>query len=185
MAETKIVWDRDKKRYKLHITDAWVSMMNFSGEEDDYGRRVKIIKVKIEDPAVANELIEDGWRLNTPWKDKNNRVLYKPFEEDEEGNVIIPSTTVKINWDAKYPPQVILHTDENRRGERLNETTSMILDSVRLENINLVINPSYWQMDNGSSGTKGYLEVFHADLVNTDPFASMYVEDEEDEVPFE
>ena len=177
---------RDEKRpdtYTLQVRDARLKYKNFKGEGNEMNREGnRTVNLVIDDPEVFQFLLEDGWRFRTPWRDYNNKDLgyAEPFEELADGRVAYPHTQLRVNFDAKRPPKVFLHTSVNPSGMLLTEDNIEELDDAWLKDIKVSVNPSSWSV-RGESGKKGYLNVMHCTLVEDDPFAEDYSSDDGDQ----
>lgn len=146
----------------LIIEDAKIIFRNFAGRETQYNREGdRNFSVIIEDPDMAAKLIEDGWNLK----------LLKPKDEDDEP---VYHLKVVVNMDSEWPAKLFL---VNRRGRpnQLDEDTVRKLDTMELENVDLTINGSKWDV-NGKSGIKAYLRDLYASQVE-DVLARKYSED--------
>lgn len=147
----------------LIIEDAKIIFRNFAGRETQYNREGdRNFSVIIEDPDMAAKLIEDGWNLK----------LLKPKDEDDEPTYHLK---VVVNMDSEWPAKLFL---VNRRGRpnQLDEDTVRKLDTIELENVDLTINGSKWDV-NGKSGIKAYLRDLYASQVE-DTLARKYAYDD-------
>lgn len=128
------------------IDGAHIFYKNFGGDRDDYNPGKRSVCVVIEDPEMAEQLRADGWNVKT-----------RPARDPEDPPINYIKVEVKF---GKYPPNVIMITElpnGDRRGIRMNEDTVRNLDTADIENIDLVISPSRWEMGN-KSGIKAYLK---------------------------
>jgi len=125
----------------LTIKNAKIFSRNFSGKEGKYnpeGRRN--FCVHIDDIKAAEQMQRDGWNIR--W-----------LEPRDEGSERLPFMQVAVSY-KNIPPKVVL---VSKRGQtRLDEDEVNMLDWAEIENIDLTINPSHWEV-NGNSGIKAYL----------------------------
>lgn len=131
------------------IRNARIFKSNFSGKEippyNPEGRRN--FCVFIDDLKVAKEMEKDGW--NVRWLKPRN-------EGDEEAAFI----SIAVNF-SNRPPKIILVTS---RGEtRLEEEEVGMLDWAEKEQVDLTINPRYWD-DNGRQRVKAYLRTLRVKI---------------------
>lgn len=147
-----------ERRKPLMIENAHIFSKNFSGKEGKYnpaGRRN--FCVFIDDPEVAHNLEEDGW---------NVRYL-QPRDEGEEPRAFL-QVTVAFN---NFPPKCILISS---RGQTvLKEDEVNMLDWAEIENIDLSINGSNWEV-NGNTGIKAYLRSIYVTIVEDELDAKYY-----------
>lgn len=114
---------------------------NFSGREDKYNRAGnRTFCVTIDDSALAQRLIDDGW---------NVRIL-APRDEDEGPRYYIQ---VQVSFKNK-PPKIVMIT--GRKRVTLDEGAIDCLDYAEIQNADLTISPYNWDV-NGKSGVKAYL----------------------------
>ena len=174
----------DNGKYTLKVTGARLLFKNFTGREDKFGNSSKRVSLEVDKELVYERLKEDGWIFKTRKRDFNDdsKGYADPFEELPDGRIAYPRTELKLNYHSERPPKVFLHSSGNKHGTLMNETSVGELDYAYLNDVKLLINPSYWETTTGS-GTKGYINVMHA-TIDDDPFAGDY-EDNEDESPFE
>lgn len=146
------------RRKALVIENAHIFSRNFSGKEGKYnpeGRRN--FCVFIDNLSLAEDMKEDGW---------NVRYL-DPREEGDEPKAFIQ---VAVSF-KNIPPKVILVT---RRGQTtLGEDEVNMLDWAEIENVDLSINPSPWEV-NGNRGIKGYLKSIYVTIVEDELDAKYY-----------
>ena len=125
----------------LTIKNAKIFSRNFSGKEGKYnpeGRRN--FCVFIEDIRDAEAMEKDKW--NVRW--------LEPRDEGGERKAFIQ---VAVSY-KNIPPKVVLVSKKGQT--RLDEDEINMLDWAEIENVDLTINPSHWEV-NGNKGIKAYL----------------------------
>lgn len=144
----------DKKYIpKATIEGARLIWRNFEGLKkryNDAGDRNFSIKL---DPDTANALRRDGWIIK----------VLPATELDRED---LEHLKVKVNFDSFRPPRIFLVSS---RG--MNELTAdemRLMDVSEFSNVDLIINPSPWTKDDGSTGVTAYLEEMYATLEESD-----------------
>lgn len=137
---------------------------NFAGKEGQYNREGDRNFGVVIDEAVAQELTEDGW--NVKW--------LKPREGDavEEGEEPQAWLPVAVKFDGPRPPRVVLITSRNRT--HLDEASVETLDWVDITNVDLIVRPYPWTVNN-KSGIKAYLQSLYV-TIEEDPLEAKYAE---------
>lgn len=150
----------------LVIENARIRYRNFAGRETQYNRAGdRNFCVIIEDPDTAQALADQGWNIRV--KDPRN-------EGDEPMHYI----QVKVSY-KNIPPKVYLVTGKKKT--LLDEDTIASLDYAEIKNVDLVIRPYNWVIQEGTrnekSGVKAYLKTMYV-TIEEDVFADKYDMDE-------
>lgn len=152
----------------VQIDGARIIFRNFSGRGTQYNREGdRNFCVVIDDEDIANRLIEEGFNVK----------IRQPREEGEE-----PFMYMKVN--VKYHPKgseferlnpvACLISGRNRN--MLDEESICCLDSIDIENVDLDLSGSNWNVQ-GRSGRSAYLSKIYV-TQELDRFATRYAEDE-------
>lgn len=147
----------------LKIENAKLIFLNFEGRETKYNRAGKRnFGVIIQDDGTAEIMEAEGWNVKT----------LKPRDEEDE-----PKKYIKVNVNFDHPvrkPNVYLVTRHSKT--KLDEETIACLDYAEINNVDVVIRPSEWDV-NGKSGISGYLKTMYV-TIEEDEFAEKYAEEE-------
>lgn len=139
------------------MENAHIMFRNFKGEETKYNRAGnRNFCVTIDDPELADKLIQDGWNIRT---------LAAREEGDEERHYMQVAISFKYT-----PPRVFLVTKNGRKP--LDEDTIEALDFAEIRNVDMTIRPYQWEV-NGKTGVKAYLKTMYVTL-EEDEFEDKY-----------
>lgn len=115
---------------------------NFKGAKGKYNKEgERSFSVILEDKQ-AQELIGLGWKVK--W--------LKPREEEDVPTPFLP---VKINFEGRRPPRIVLITSKNRT--TLDEEDVNLVDFANIANVDLIVNPYHWKVED-DTGIKAYLK---------------------------
>lgn len=131
-----------KKRVgNVTIEDARIIFRNFSGKEGTYNAAGNRNFNVLLEPDLAEAMAADGWNVK----------YLRPREEGDE-----PQARVEVTVSYRLkPPRVGLITSRGRT--LLGEEHLEILDYADIEKVDVILNPSFWEV-NGKSGIKAYLQ---------------------------
>lgn len=152
----------------ISIEDARIIFKNFAGEERQYndkGKRNFNIDLRKDD---AERLRDFGFNVR----------VRPPRNEDDD-----PQYLLQVAISYKYRnPKVVLITSKAKR--ELDEDSIDILDKIDFAKVDLTIRPYNWEMPNGQSGVKAYLNSIYVTM-EEDEFSKKYDDyPEDDDTPF-
>ena len=146
----------------LTIENARLLFRNFSGRENKYNREgQRNFCVYIDDEDYAKQLIDDGWNVRV-----------RPPREDGEAPRYYIQVAVSFE---NIPPQVYMIT--KRKRTQLDEESIAALDFAEIRNVDLIIRPYNWVIQEGTKnekrGVKSYLRSMYV-VIDEDEFAEKY-----------
>ena len=156
----------------IKIENARIVFRNLSGKPDKFNPQggKRSFSVVIEDTEFANELKREGWNIK--------QFNQSPDSDEEPAHFI----SVKVSYN-NIPPHIYLCTSKNKT--LLNEDTVGQLDYAEISNVDIVITPYQYKMNDGRSGISAYVKTMYVTVVE-DEFASKYEYDDldDEEIPF-
>jgi hypothetical protein len=135
---------------------------NFAGKETEYNREGDRNFCVLLDDEIANAMAADDW--NIKWLD--------PREDADEGETPQAYLPVSVNFKKGRPPRIVLITSRNRN--HLDEKEVEMLDWVDIQNVDLIIRPYHWNVNN-KTGVKAYLQSLYI-TIEEDALEQKYAE---------
>lgn len=141
-----------KKMPPIELRNVQIIFRNFSGRKEkfnDAGRRNFVVLL---DDETAKKLEDDQWRV-------------KYLKPREEGDQPQPYMQVKVNYGGWKPP--VIDMISGRKIQHITEDTVDLLDSVDIEKCDLVLNPSWFEMPDGTCGYTAYLQEMYVTIATS------------------
>lgn len=143
------------------VENAHITYRNFKGEARQYnnaGNRNFNLILSERDAQI--------------FKDAGFRVRERSGRDGHEDDVIY-LMQVNVSYKFRAPKVVVIN---GKTKTELDEETIARLDYADVEYIDLTIRPYYWQMPDGRTGVKAYLNSMYVTLAS-DPFEDKYYDD--------
>jgi hypothetical protein len=131
----------------IMVEDARIVFRNFAGAERMYNPAGRRNFGLLLDPELADQLHHDGWAVKQ----------LKPREEGDEPQAYLQ---VAVSFKGR-PPTIVLISSRGRT--TLGEDECAILDWVDIANVDLIVRPYEWEVNN-KSGIKAYLKSIYVTI---------------------
>jgi len=145
----------------ITIENARIGFRNFSGKEGKYNPKDTRNFCVFLEKEMAEILAEDGWNIR--W--------LEPRDEGEDKQAYLQVTVSFKN----IPPKVIMITSRGKTV--LDEESVSLLDWAEIKELDLVIRPYNWVIQQGTrnekSGVKAYVKAMYITIAE-DEFESKY-----------
>ena len=149
-----------KPKIKLENT-RFIYKTNFAGKENDFGNDSRQANVVINDQAVLDYLLAQGYNVKET----------KP--RDEEDDQFIPEyfVVVKVNYDSEYPPEIYL-VEGTCEPVLLDANTVGQIDLSYIKNVDVELG----QYENQKTGKKSlWVNLMYVEKhESSDPFKHKY-----------
>jgi len=145
---------------RLTIENAQIAFRNFAGKEDKFNPAGSRNFCILLDPEIAETLKRDGWNI-------------RQLNPRDEGDRPQDYMSVAVKYDFR-PPKIILISPSTGNKTYLDVETVHILDWADIENIDLMITPYHWEVNN-KSGIKAYLKKMFV-ILEEDELEQKYAE---------
>ena len=132
---------------QLLLEDRHIIFRNFTGAEGRFNAKGQRNFHVVLSEEEAEKMTVDGWNVKYP-------------RPREDGDTPLPHLPVKVRFD-NYPPRVVLITSRGKTP--LDESMVDILDWAEFDNIDMILNPSYYDV-NGKQGFTAYLKSLYVTL---------------------
>ena len=152
----------EKKIAPAVLENVRIVFRNFSGLEGQYNRAGDRNFGVLLDPAQAASLERDGWNVK----------YLRPREEEDAPQAWLPVTVAYHKDKSSRDPRVVLVTSRGRTP--LKEADIDILDWAEIVNVDLIVRPYQWQI-NDKSGVKAYLKSIFV-TIREDPLELKYAD---------
>ena len=164
----------NKQLDRINLDDTrFIFRTNFAGDakQDRFGDSRRKANIIIPTEAQAKELTKAGFKVRQT----------RPSEEQMAAGDFVPEYYVMAQvkyrkndgTPVKYPPNVYLVTPGNEP-VLLTEDTISCLDSIRVKNVNAVLNPHEYDGATGS-GLSLYVRTMYVEQdLDDDPYADRY-----------
>jgi hypothetical protein len=136
-----------KKLPALLLEDRRIIFRNFSGAEGRFNAKGQRNFHVVLDEAEAEAMMVAGWNV-------------KYAKPRDDGDTPPPHLPVKVRFD-NFPPNVVLITSRGKT--RLTEDMIDILDWAEIEQVDMILNPSWYEV-NGKSGYSAYLKSLYVTI---------------------
>lgn len=147
----------------ITIENAHLIYRNFSGKEGQYNKAgIRSFNLVIDDPDIAQKMIDDGWNIR-PMRKKN---------DDDPNEPPHWKLAVAVRYDF-MPPEIIMLTNTGKK-VRLDESMIDMLDYANILNADLTIRARLWSTPTGS-GIKAYLKKMYVQI-EEDPLDAKYAD---------
>lgn len=141
-----------------------IKWRNFAGIKGEFNKLgYNLFTIVVPDYIDVNQMQKDGW--NVKWKAVDKL-------DPEAGE--FPALEIRINMNSKYPPKVIMRSEQTKKRTYLSEDTLVELDHADIVNCDIVIGPNHYEI-NGKKGIRAYLRSMWA-TIHEDPLDLKYNE---------
>lgn len=155
--------ERTEKKLVCIDDTKFIYWTNFAGnpERDNFGSDVRKGNVIIPTIEQARELIDAGFNVRRT----------EPRDGEEEGFVPTYFVSVTANYNTTWPPKIFLVSGD-AEPVLLDAESVGIIDTVRVKNVNVVLNPYYNSKTHRASL---YVRTMYVEKdVESDPYADRY-----------
>lgn len=133
----------DHRKPPIELRDVQLIWRNFAGDGNKYkfaqeGRRNFCVVI---DEETASKMEDEGIRVKHPKK-------------RDEGEDDMSYITVKVSYQYRAPSVNLI---VGNRVQELTEETISVLDDIDIQKCDLTVNPSYYEMPDGTTGYSLYL----------------------------
>lgn len=152
----------------LSVENARIIFRNFAGKESKFNPKGKRNFCLLLDEDSAEELKDQGWNVKA----------LAPKDPDSDPQ---PYIQVAVAFE-NFPPNVWLISGKKKT--KLDEETVSVLDYAEIQNVDLIINPSRWEVS-GKCGVKAYLKTMYVTIVENEFEKKYHDFAEDDDCPFD
>jgi len=125
----------------LILENVQITYRNFAGNESDYNAKGdRNYAVWIDDPAQAEALAEQGWKVK----------YRKPDEDGTPGRAYMP---VSVKYHPRLRPPAIKILKKGGQVS-LDEESVELVDFMDIEKCDMILRPFHWKLKNGNEGVK-------------------------------
>ena len=134
---------------KITLRQVPIIWTNFAGKVGQFNKKgERSFNIRIEDEATAAVLLSAGWNV-------------KEMKQREEDDAPCWHLPVKVNYESNWPPRIYKTNEDGTQQTLLDSSTVLILDLLRVQWADVILNPYEWSV-NGKSGTTAYVDTMYA-----------------------
>lgn len=149
---------------EILMEDVEIKWRNFAGNVTEFNKLgYNLFTIVVPDNIDVDQMIKDGWNIK-----------WKPVDRQDPDAGEWPSLEIRVNMDSKYPPKVVMRSEQTKKRTFLTKDLLVELDSADIVKCDIMVGPNHYNI-NGKKGIRAYLRSMWA-TVHEDPLDMKYRE---------